>query len=217
MRKTFAALVAAFFVASCTVAPAGTGPTLAPGLSLVASPYSWSKQGPPTGKLATVLAVIKAPADVATILQGSYPWQDDYDTMRFLSPDELVSQGRGVCSAFARFWTYALARQGRRAEFIAVWGLTSAHAFAMFRDADGLWRLCSNQYLYSQTFGYDRDGAIAGACSEFYGQVGGWSEYQVFDPDSGAIRARVQGVSLPTIPLALAASVPGRNVFTIKR
>jgi hypothetical protein len=194
----------------------GPAPSLTPGQSLITIPWSWPAQGPPEGELAKLLGTFKSPAAIASHLQAAYPWQDDYDTSRFLTPAELVKQRRGVCTAFARFWTFALQAQGIRSDFIATWGPSSAHAYAIFRDpATSRWKLASNQYLYELDLGLERDGAIASAAAEFYGS-GGWGESLIFDPDSGKVRQRMKNASAaPMAPLAPA--VPGRNLFTVKR
>ena len=212
MRKTIAALVAALFLSACVPIVA----SVAPGSSVLSSPYAWTKQGPPTGELKTVLDALVTPEDISEHLLKNYPWQDDYDTMRFLSPAELVAQKRGVCSAFARFWTFALAKQRTRAEFVAVWGPQSAHAYAIFRGDDGQWRLVSNQYLYRAPLGYERDQALAAGNVEFYGNS--WSEAQLFDPDSGQVRQVFTNPNAPKTLLPLAVETPaGKNLFTVKR
>lgn len=194
----------------------GPPPTITPGLSTITTPYVWAPQGPAAGDLAQVLAKLKTPQAIADHLTANYPWQDDYDTLRFLSPAELVEQKRGVCSAFARFWVRALSAQGIRGEFLAFWGPSSAHAVCIFRDPDsGKWRLASNQSLYKLDLGYDRDGALAGAAAEFYGSQ--WGDLLVFDGDSGAVRQRIRNAVAPSAPLADPLSVPGRNLFTVKR
>lgn len=211
MRHVIAALVAALFLAAC--GPSYHG--IAPGATTVTSPYAWPPQGPPTGDLKTILDGLKTPQDISEHLLANYPWRDDYDTTRFLSPAELVEQKRGVCSAFARFWVFALARQGIPSHFIATWGPSSAHAFVVFKDGDH-WKLASNQYLYKDSLGTERDQAIVAGNAEFYGMT--WTETQLFDPDSGKVRQPFTNPLAPKTLLPLSVEVPGKsNLFSIKR
>lgn len=198
------------------IADLGPPPTITPGSSTIVTPWTWPPQGPPTGELAALLERLKTPQAIADHLTASYPWQDDYDTTRFLTPAELVAQRRGVCTAFARFWVRALQAQGIRAEFVSFWGPSSAHAIAIFRDpASGHWRLASNQALYKNDLGLERDGALAAAAGEFYGA--GWGDLLVFDADSGAVRQRMRNANATTAPLAAPSVIPGRNLFTVRR
>ncbi len=213
--------VLALTLGACTPGTApildlGPAPDLTPGKSLIVTPFTWPRQGPPDGELAQVLEKLTTPQAIADHLTASYPWQDDYDTSRFLAPAELVAQRRGVCTAFARFWCRALAAQGIRAEFVSFWGPSSAHAVAIFRDPiTGHWRLASNQALYNNDLGLERDGALAGAAAEFYGA--GWGDLLVFDADSGAVRQRMRNANATTAPLAAPSLIPGRNLFTVRR
>lgn len=212
------ATAAAMAMGGCTPGNHGyldPGPGLPPGQTLVASPWRWPRQGPPAGEFARLRVALRTPDDIAAWLEHNTEWRDDYDTSRFLTASELIEQKRGVCTAFARAWAELLAAQQKRAVFVAVWGPESAHAYTIFRDGDR-WRLCSNQYLYENDLGVERDAAIATANAEFYGS-GGWSEYQIFDVASGAVVQRVRNDVAPVLPLAPEAPQPRRNLFTVRR
>ncbi len=212
------ATASAMALGACTPGSQGylePGPALPPGQTLLLSPWRWSRQGPPAGEFARLRTELRTPEAIAAWLKVNTEWRDDYDTSRFLSASELIEQKRGVCTAFARTWAELLAAQQKRAVFVAVWGPESAHAYTIFRDGDR-WRLCSNQYLYENDLGVERDAAIAAANAEFYGS-GGWSEYQVFDLASGAVVQRVQNAVVPRPPLAPEVPRPDRNLFTVRR
>jgi hypothetical protein len=223
MRHLVAALAAACLFA-CAPAPAPAPvptptpaatvgpPPIAPGATQLQERWVWDPQGPISTELAAVLADFKSPDDVAAYLAGRLAWADDYDTSHFLSPDELVKQGRGVCSAFARFWAVALERQGYRVDVLAFWGPASAHAVAVWRDEGGHFRMASNQDWSPRTdLGTERDPALVRAAVEFYGAS--WSNLLVYDP-SGQLRQRIPNQVAP-VPAAIAS--PGRNLFTIRR
>lgn len=206
-----AAMIAMGGCASPTGSYLDPGPAVPPGQTLVVTPWRWERQGPATGELARLRAELRTPGDIATWLQANLEWRVDYDVYRFLAPAELLAARRGCCSAFARLWCDLLAAQGRRAVFVAVWGAESAHAYALFRDGDR-WRLCSNQFLYGQDLGVERDAAIAAANAEFYGS-GGWREFLVFDPESGVVTQQARNAVLA----APGAVAPDRLGFPVRR
>lgn len=229
MRHFLAPLVAAclFACAPAPVAPApsptptatptpaatvGPAPAIAPGGTEIIEPWAWDRQGPPSPELAGVLAGFKTPDDVAFYLLTKLSWADDYDTTHFLTPDQLLHDGRGVCSAFARFWALALQRQGYRADVLAFWGPASAHSVCIFRDEGGHYRLTSNQDWSPKTdLGVERDPALVRAAVEFYGAA--WHNLIVYDV-SGQLRQRIDNTAAP-VPAA--GPSPGRNLFTIRR
>lgn len=217
--RIVAPLVLALALVGCAPAPstpaAAALPTLAPGLSTLPSTWLWPQQGAPSPELAAALDGRTTPEAIAAWLQANAEWRDDYDTGRFLSPAEVVRDKRAVCSGFARFWVYALARLGIRAEFVAFWGPASAHAVAVFRAPDGRYRLASNQFYYSaldlDPGNRGRDAALDAAGMEFYGdQVG---DLLVFS-DSGQVMQRKQSVKAQAVPLAAPA---GRGLFSVRR
>lgn len=217
MRILLSACVAALFVSACqhpTLSTAvGQVSRVRPGESVIDNLWAWDRQQTPSDALVAILDREKTPPALASFMQSSYEWRDDYDTGRFLSPDELVSQRYGVCSAFARFWTFALGRLGYKADFVAFWGPSSAHAIAVFRDAGGTYRLASNQFFYdSLDLGHERDAAIVRAAQEFYGSQ--WSVILVFDPEGGVIRQKIVNEALAAAPMT---PPQGRGVFAIKR
>ena len=123
------------------------------------------------------------------------PWKSDYDLKIFLSPNNLIQRGHGVCSAFARFWVYELARLKIHGEFIAVYAPTSAHAICVFMAKNGHYYLASNQYLYTDDLGTDRTKAIIKAVQTFYSE---WYVTEVYGED-GQVHEVIKGnLSMPT-------------------
>lgn len=240
MRILVTALVAAFLVAcspatvpapvptptpTATPAPTATPTTaptptvtatpialLVPGSSTLAMRWTWDPATKPSQALDVLVTSFHSPDDVGAYLASHCDWRDTYDTSHFLSPDELIGQGYGVCTAFARFWAFALERQGYRVDVVSVWGPESAHSIAVWRDAGGHYRLASNQQWSDQTdLGPERDAAIVRSAVEFFGAS--WSTILVHDPDSGIIRQRIDHDGVPAADIA----PPGRNIFTIRR
>jgi hypothetical protein len=104
--------------------------------------YVWPPEDSPP-----ILDTLKTPFDVASYLD-TIPYADDYDTRRYLPPGELVTQRRGDCTAFARFWLAAIRHQGGEAYFVAEWYPAGAHAFCVFKKPPWSWRVASNNMLY---------------------------------------------------------------------
>src|ERR1035437_4718978 len=112
---------------------------------------SFDTQGSPSPKLAHILETFNSPRDISSFLQA-YPWKDSYDYLSVLSPDEFLIQGYGVCTAFARFWCYALTNLKYKSEFITITpqDLGNGHAVAMWLN-NGCYTCASNQSWDSTT------------------------------------------------------------------
>jgi hypothetical protein len=201
------------------VTPTQAPSLVAPGKSAIPNSWTWGQQTKPTEELTANLAALKTPADIGYFLQTNFPWQDTYDTSVFLSPNDLVKQKYGVCSAFARFWNYALARQGIQSNFIAFWGPNSAHAVCVFfNPTTHKWEMGSNQYYYGASDlapGVStldgKETAIINAAKTFYGDK--WSYILVYE-EGGQIIQKLTNDKAPT------EFVPGdssRNIFSIQK
>lgn len=203
--------------ASTTPSPeAFASPLVAPGGSLIDTPWRWNDQRTPSEALSAAIIDADNPESFQAYLLANVAWRDDYDIAHFLSPNEVVEAGRTVCTGFARTWqAYLGSKFGIRAEFVAFYGPQSAHAVTVFRAPDGRFRLTSNQFYYK---GLDldpanegRDAAIVRSAAEFYGAQ--WSSIEVYD-EGGVIRQKLTNQALVPAPTAQAA---GRNVFSVRR
>lgn len=195
-----------------------TQPLIAPGSSTLTHPWKWTPEGASSAELKTTIDNLKTPEQISVFLQNNITWKEDYDTSEFLSPNQVVADKRTVCTGFARFWQYALAKNGYNSHFVAVWGPTSAHAFVVFKF-EGQWRLASNQYYYNRpeqklgTIGEDYlETAAQKGSIEFYGA--GWRMFEIYDAN-GNITDRKENSTAPT--LITPGTIPGRNLFSIKR
>lgn len=232
--KRLVTMVAALFALGCVQqsAPAPTTvdvspkpgeilfvpfPNYNPGQSTLNGPWKWSSQVNMPAELEKEIdALPNDPIVIAKYMQKNWPWKDEYDTGVFLSLNQLDEQGYGVCSAFARAWKTINERKGTRTEFVAFWGPTSAHAVAVFKDANGTFRMGSNQYFYGNL---DLDPAKTGkwteaykaAAVEWYGEK--WTDIVVFD-EGGIMKEKIRNTELP--PQDYKPYTPGRNIFTIK-
>lgn len=182
----------------------------APGTSYWHKEWDWQEQGPPSTELKKIEENLKSPEDIMEFFRLSgMPWKSDYDLKIFLSPNNLIQRGHGVCSAFARFWVYELARLKIHGEFIAVYAPTSAHAICVFMAKNGHYYLASNQYLYTDDLGTDRTKAIIKAVQTFYSE---WYVTEVYGED-GQVHEVIKGnLSMPTA----VKDQPNPN-FNIKR
>lgn len=184
---------------------------MAPGTSTITSNFTWDLQGAPSNNLKGILAGF---TDVVSIQQFliNFNWDSDYDTTKFLSPDELLINKKGVCTAFARFYLLALEKQGYACSFLTIQGSSSAHAIVLFMDNDGHYRCSSNQFYYAKSdFGIFKGPAIIKAAEEFF--QADWRAILVYD-DSGVIREKITNTNASFTPNNPEA---GFNVFEIKR
>lgn len=194
------------------------GISIKPDSSTIYSPWKWTNNGLPSQELTNVTDGLKSPEQIADYLQKNVSWLDNYDTTEFLSPNQVIADKRTVCTGFARFWNYSLARNGYTSHFIAVWGPNSAHAFTVFQY-QGNWRLGSNQYYYGafdKNLGvvgkdYLETAAINGAI-EFYGKY--WQRIQIFT-ESGHIIQEINNTVASAAPMTPGSET--RTVFNIKR
>lgn len=221
MRYILALLALVAGLLGCVPAPsvpATASTSLSPpGFSLLTHGWDWPKQGAPSPELDQLAGSLTSPKAIADWLMREVEWRDDYDTATFLPPAAVVEARRTVCTGFARFWVYMLARQGIKADFVAFWSQSSAHAVAVFRDASGRYRMGSNQNFYEATDldpgNQGREAALIAAATEFYGAKG-WSRVQVYS-EHGVILQQVDNALAEAAPLAPAA--PGRNLFSVRR
>jgi hypothetical protein len=190
-------------------------PNYNPGQSTLNTPWQWPSQTALTPEQEKEIDSLSDADSIAKYMQKKFVWKDSYDTSVFLSPKQLYDQTYGVCSAFARYWKFALERKGYTAKFIAFWGPNSAHAVCVFRDKDGVVRMGSNQFLNLKDLDPQKTGdwdvAFKGAAKEWYGEK--WSE--IFEFDEGAkVNSKIRNENLP--PQEYTPYTPGRNVFNIK-
>jgi hypothetical protein len=185
------------------------------GESFVKTDYSWPSDGIVSDGLGLDLDLLKNPSQISKYLVKNYAWKDNYDTRRFLTPNEFFDRKSGVCSAFARFWQYANDRNGTPTKFIAMWGPISSHAVAIFKSDDQRWRMASNQFYYQKEDldpnNLGSNTAIVNAAKFFYDN--NWSVILIYD-DSGTIIDKMTNVYLKTMPNP--GSVISKNLFSIK-
>lgn len=173
---------------------AGCG--VAPSQAIRQTRWQW----PPvraTPQLQAALAPLHSPAATARYLKRDFTFSENYNLACFLSPDEFVATRRGACTAYARFWLSALARMGLEGHFVAIWGPTESHAVAIFRDAQGTYRLASND-RYDPGLDLDPrhqglEAASERAAREFFGDQ--WRTILFFD-QQGRISGRVDAQGL---------------------
>lgn len=157
-----------------------------PGHTIITCNIIWNHQLEPSDHLTKIMAKLNSPEDISRhLLKSGYSWKRNYNIKQFLSPEELVANKGGVCSAFGRFWIFALANIGIKSDLVAIYSNKSAHAIIVFRcPRTNRYRLTSNQYLYIVDLGEDRDEAIKKAADEFYSN---WLAIEVYGED-GVLR-----------------------------
>lgn len=171
---------------------------LKPGESGFTYQWIWTPQDLATTELADEISALKTPGDIQNLFFDKYVWKDDYDIREFLSPNTFNARKKGVCSAFARYWQFALSKQGVKADFIAFWSPQFAHAVCVFRgkDTDGNigWFMGSNRSLVNEPKqdlnegnpGIDgRANAWIGAAQFFVGDT--WTKIEVYDENGKII------------------------------
>lgn len=187
MRK-LALLLLVILLVAC--APArqlpGLLPTAAETRQTYNTRYPWDIQGPPSARLASALASIDSTDQVTTFLKTHVRWQAGYDDQHLLSPDEFLTQGFGVCSAFARFWCLALAHQGFKPELVAFWWGNIGHAVALWPDVAGQYRFASNFDVDPRVLGTDHTHAVLGCAQAFCQDT--WTLIWVYDAEGAGVR-----------------------------
>lgn len=198
---------------------------LIPGKSLITHGWKWTPQPDPNAELQQNLGSFKTPGDVEQLFIKQYRWVDDYDTSEFLSPNQFTDRKKGVCTAFARYWQYALAKQGHPSVFVAFWSPQFAHAICVYRgtgtDGSKGWYLASNGDLYNypagnlnpENPGFDgMSTAIINSAKFFVGE--NWQYIQTFDENGKIMQEWRNAKTTSNKPLA--PSTSGRNIFSLR-